>query len=330
MTGQKQTLHSGPEPGTLPVVIIVGPTAIGKTAVACALSDLLPKRIELISADSAMVYRGMDIGTAKPGPEELARYPHQLIDIRDPADPYNAADFVADADQCVRRAHALGRVPVIVGGTMLYIKRFLEGMAALPKADQALRNRLKARFDDEGGAQLHAELTAIDPQAAAKIHPHNQQRLLRALEVSLLNPGQRMSQQWQQQAGVGERLNVPLVFAGLLPAQRADLHHRIEQRLARMIELGFIDEVKKLHARSDLHEELPALRSVGYRQAWEYLDGVVTYAEFVANTLTATRRLAKRQLTWMRGWPDMQLVHAPQTAGVAQGLASQIAQYLSD
>lgn len=288
------------------MVLLIGPTAVGKTALACRVLDRLAGRVQLISADSAMVYRGLDIGTAKPTRQELQRYPHALIDIRDPADPYTAADFVVDADRCVREAHAVGNVPVIVGGTMLYVKRFLEGIAELPPADPDLRAALQMRLVREGGEVLHAELARHDTQAAAGIHPNNPQRLLRALEVVLLS-GQPISAQWHDQKSAVERLGAEIHLVGVAPVSRGELHERISTRFAQMLEAGFLEEVRGLFARPELHASLPAMRAVGYRQAWQHLAGELSHAEFVAAALTATRRLAKKQLTWMRQWPELQV-----------------------
>ncbi len=307
-----------------PVVIIIGPTAAGKTAVACALMDELPQPVMLISADSAMVYRGMDIGTAKPDAQHLARYPHQLIDIRDPTEPYTAADFVRDADACVRRARAAGRVAVIVGGTMLYVKRFVEGIAPLPEAQPRLRAELAARFEREGGAALHAELAVLDPAAARGIHANNRQRLLRALEVVMLSGRQSLSAQWSRQRTVQQRLGGPVLQVGLMPLDRNRLHGLIETRFQQMLRDGFEAEAQALYARGDLHPELPAMRAVGYRQAWRYFSGQLDYAGFCADTLTATRRLAKRQMTWMRTWPGLQQLDSPLGPADVSRLARQI------
>ena len=270
-----------------------------------------------------MVYCGMDIGTAKPTVDELRRYPHQLIDIRDPSEPYTAADFVSDADECVRAAFAAQQVPVIVGGTMLYVKRFVEGIAELPAADSELRQVLTQRLAAEGAPALHAQLQQLDAVAAAGIHPNNSQRLLRALEVVILTGNQAMSAQWQQQSA-SERLQAPLLLAGLVPQERADLHARIEQRFAQMLQDGFLEEARQLYERDDLNAELPSMRAVGYRQAWQHFAGELDFSEFSANTMTATRRLAKRQLTWMRGWSGLQLHSGSDLDAIARDLLGKI------
>lgn len=289
------------------MVLLVGPTAVGKTDVACALQDLLGRdRAPLISADSAMVYRGMDIGSAKPTPGELARHPHALIDIRDPEQTYTAADFVKDADTCASQALDAGQIPILVGGTMLYVKRFLEGIAVLPEADAQLRALLQQQFDEQGGAQLHAELAAIDPAAAANIHPNNPQRLLRAIEIIRLT-GRGLSEQWQElnSPRAVERLTATISVFAILPDDRRALHERIEKRFDAMLAAGFERELVELAKRPGVGPDLPAMRAVGYRQGLAYLAGELNAAEFRAKALTATRRLAKRQLTWLRGWPEI-------------------------
>ncbi|MCR9261817.1 MAG: tRNA (adenosine(37)-N6)-dimethylallyltransferase MiaA [Pseudomonadaceae bacterium] len=291
------------------VVLLLGPTAVGKTAAAMALFDQLggADKVRLISADSALVYQGMDIGTAKPSAAELKRYPHELIDFRAPQDTYTAADFVTDADLLVEDALQQGQVPVIVGGTMLYVKRFVEGIARLPSADPTVRAQLQAAFDAGKGPELHAELVAIDPSAAANIHPNNPQRLLRALEI-VRQTGQPVSHLWSELGGLPavERLQVQLRSFAIVPDDRQVLHERIAVRFAAMLEAGFLGELQSLYARPELRADLPALRAVGYRQGFAYLRGECSEAQFHADALTATRRLAKRQLTWLRQWPDLQ------------------------
>lgn len=283
------------------VLALVGPTASGKTGIALRLAAELP--VALISLDSAMVYRGMDVGTAKPSPAELARFPHALVDIRDPAQAYSVAEFVADADAAVRAALAAGRLPLLVGGTMLYLRAFREGLAELPSADPAVRAQLDAEVRERGLGALHAELTLADPEAAAGIHPNNPQRLLRALEV-LRATGRPISAWWRAQAAtdVGSRLGVELDVIALEPASRSDLHARIEARFDAMLGEGFVEEVLALRARGDLAPDLPSMRAVGYRQVWSYLDGAIGHAEMRARGIAATRQLARRQLTWLRGW----------------------------
>ncbi len=287
------------------VVVLVGPTASGKTDVGMRLYDALggASGARLISVDSALVYKGMDIGTAKPSATELSHYPHALIDIRDPVDPYTVAEFVQDADREVTAALAAGVIPILVGGTMLYARRFVDGIAKLPQADQRMRQTLEDELKTRGPDALYADLLELDPDAAADIHPNNPQRLLRALEVIRLT-GMPLSTLWQKRAGADaeQRHGVkPQVF-GIVPTDRGALHERILHRFEHMLAAGFLAEVATLRSRGDLHLDLPAMRAVGYRQAWQYLANELEESQFVANALTATRRLAKRQLTWMRQW----------------------------
>ncbi|MCB1683064.1 MAG: tRNA (adenosine(37)-N6)-dimethylallyltransferase MiaA [Pseudomonadales bacterium] len=301
-----------------PVIAITGATATGKTEVAIALADQLP--VSLISIDSAMVYRGMDIGTAKPEPNLLTRYPHALVDIRDPADTYSAAEFLQDADAAVETALAAGRVPVLVGGTMLYLRSFREGLGAMPAADAGIRGRLQREAQSGGWGPLYQRLERVDPPAAARIHPNNGNRIQRALEVFELT-GRPLSSFWAEDTGATRRLGVRLLEFAIQPDTRSALHTRIEQRLVRMFEAGFVEEVAALYRRGDLSGDLPALRSVGYRQVWEYLDGRFEEAEMQRRCLAATRQLAKRQLTWLRSWPEVQ----PLVWGDSRHLAGQIA-----
>lgn len=290
------------------VVALVGPTAVGKTDVALALSDALAgRRVALISLDSAMVYQGMDVGTAKPEADVLRRYPHALIDIRDPAEPYSAAEYLADADRAVREALEEGRLPVLVGGTMLYLKTFREGIAPLPAADPVVRKRLAREAESRGPEALHRRLTALDPAAAERIHPNNFVRLQRALEVHELT-GRPISSFWRAESGVGERLGARLVEIGIEPDSRAALHDRIGDRLDAMLDRGFIEEVARLKARGDLGPELPSMRAVGYRQIWGYLEGQTDWPAMRAQISAATRQLAKRQLTWMRSFRSLERV----------------------
>ena len=291
------------------IVLIVGPTAAGKTAIAMSLFDAVggAQCAKLISVDSALVYRGMDIGTAKPTADELARYPHALIDIKEPNEVYSVADFVRDADREVQTALDAGQHAILVGGTMLYAKKFIEGIAELPEADTTLRSHLQEEYESQGGERLYAELERIDPQAAAEIHPNNPQRLLRALEVIRLT-GSPISALWASQQGesVEHRLGLaPHVF-GLFPQNRAKLHAVIAQRFDAMLDAGFLAEVEALRARGDLDLDMPSMRAVGYRQAWLHLAGDVDFEQFQKDAKTATRRLAKRQLTWMRQWAGLE------------------------
>lgn len=281
----------------------MGPTAAGKTDLAIALHEYLGA--ELISVDSALVYRGMDIGTAKPSAAELARAPHRLIDIRDPAEPYSAAQFRDDAQAEMRRITDAGGIPLLVGGTMLYYRSLLGGVGNLPGADATIRAELEAWAVREGLAALHEELSRVDPESAARIHPNDPQRLMRALEVQRLS-GRPMSALWREQ----RRQNFPwrTLSIGIAPSERSVLHERIARRFARMLELGFIDEVAALKARGDLHLGLPSMKSVGYRQVWEYLDGTHDDEGLRHKGVAATRQLAKRQLTWLRSWPALHWV----------------------
>ncbi|RUO37650.1 tRNA (adenosine(37)-N6)-dimethylallyltransferase MiaA [Aliidiomarina shirensis] len=281
------------------VICLSGPTAAGKTALAMALAKKLP--VELISVDSALIYRDMDIGTAKPTSEELAVCPHHLIDIRDPAEVYSAADFRSDALVLIKKIRERGKIPLLVGGTMLYFRALLAGLSELPAADAAIREKLQLRAESEGWAVLHQALCAIDPVAGARIHPNDPQRLLRALEVYEIT-GQTMTQLTQtQQPG----LMLPTWQIAVAPADRKILHQRIEQRFQLMLDAGFADEVKKLRDRGDLHLDLPSMRSVGYRQMWLHLQGELSAAEMKDKAIIATRQLAKRQITWLRSWPGL-------------------------
>lgn len=293
-----------------PAIFLMGPTAAGKTDLALELARVLP--CDLISVDSALVYRGMDIGTAKPERVVLDAFPHALIDIRDPAESYSAAEFRADALAAMAESAARGRIPLLVGGTMLYYKALLEGLADMPSADPAIRAELEARAAAEGWEALHRELAEVDPQSAARIHPNDPQRLTRALEVYRLS-GLSMTEHRLRQAagnpdaGTSGTGQLPYTVAQLAiaPAQRQVLHDRIAQRFRVMLEQGFVEEVEALRRRSDLHAGLPSIRAVGYRQVWEYLDGELSRDDMVERGIIATRQLAKRQFTWLRGWENL-------------------------
>ncbi|MET0616782.1 MAG: tRNA (adenosine(37)-N6)-dimethylallyltransferase MiaA [Luteibacter sp.] len=280
-------------------VFLMGPTASGKTALACALADRYP--LGLVSVDSALVYRGLDIGSAKPDPAMLARYPHELVDIRDPGQPYSAADFRADALAAMTRVREAGRVPLLVGGTGLYFRALQRGLSDLPEADPGVRERLGTEAARLGWAELHRRMAALDPVAGARIRPGDAQRIQRALEVMELS-GRTLSE--LQQGGSRERFPYRVLKLGLLPDDRKTLHERIARRFDEMIAAGFLDEVRALRARGDLHPDLPAIRAVGYRQAWEYLDGQGDATNFRDRGIYATRQLAKRQITWLRGELD--------------------------
>lgn len=283
-----------------PAILLMGPTAAGKTDLAIALHERLG--CELISVDSAMVYRGMDIGTAKPTAAELARAPHRLLDLRDPAEPYSAADFRHDALREMRRISAAGQVPLLVGGTMMYYKRLLAGVADLPEASPEVRAELEVEAARDGLVGLHAQLAGIDPVSAARIHPNDPQRLMRALEVYRVT-GRTLTESWQAQRH--ETFPWRTLSIGLAPVDRAWLHERIARRFEVMLDAGFIEEVARLRSRGDLHLGLPSMKSVGYRQAWEYLDGRHDRDGLRHKGVVATRQLAKRQLTWLRRWEGL-------------------------
>ncbi len=288
----------------------MGPTAAGKTGIAVELVSRLP--LEIISVDSAMVYRGMDIGTAKPDAETLAVAPHRLIDIRDPWESYSVADFLTDARQAIRAIQAAGRVPQLTGGTMMNINALVRGLAPLPDADPEIRRRLEARAGEVGWPALHQQLAQVDPAAAARIQPTDPQRIERALEVFEIT-GQPISELQKQP---GEPLPGRLLSLAVAPPHRAVLHQRIEQRFVQMLEQGFIEEVSRLRQDPRLNRETPSMRSVGYRQVWQYLDGDFGRDELLLRGVAATRQLAKRQLTWLRREPDAEWVDPLQSQTV--------------
>ncbi|WP_312973816.1 tRNA (adenosine(37)-N6)-dimethylallyltransferase MiaA [Atlantibacter sp.] len=277
-------------------IFLMGPTASGKTALAINLRKTLP--VELISVDSALIYRGMDVGTAKPTAEELAQAPHRLLDILDPAEAYSAADFRRDALKEMAAITASGRIPLLVGGTMLYFKALLEGLSPLPSANPEIRARIEQQAAEQGWDALHRELQDIDPVAARRIHPNDPQRLSRALEVFFIS-GKTLTELTQTS---GDALPYQVHQFAIAPASRELLHQRIEQRFHQMLASGFEAEVRALFARGDLHTDMPSIRCVGYRQMWSYLAGEVPYDDMVYRGICATRQLAKRQMTWLRGW----------------------------
>lgn len=306
-----------------PAIFLMGPTASGKTDLALALAEALP--CDLVSVDSAMVYRGMDIGTAKPEPEILAAFPHRLVDICDPLESYSAAQFRQDALAAMAAITAAGRIPLLVGGTMLYFKALVEGLADMPGAHAEVRAALEAQAAAEGLAALHRQLAAIDPASAARIHPNDPQRLVRALEVyqvSGLTMSEHRQRQRLQTAAATGAANFPYTVAQLAiaPAQRSTLHLRIERRFESMVEQGLIEEVERLRERGDLHLALPSMRSVGYRQVWEYLDGTITKGEMLSRGVIATRQLAKRQFTWLRSWEEAHWLDSLACDNVPQAL----------
>ncbi|HUN90869.1 MAG TPA: tRNA (adenosine(37)-N6)-dimethylallyltransferase MiaA [Burkholderiaceae bacterium] len=284
-------------------VLLLGPTATGKSRLALDLARRIP--LEIVSVDSALVYRGMDIGTAKPGIAERAKVPHHLIDIRDPADAYSAAEFERDARRLVGEISARGRLPLLVGGTMLYAKALREGLARLPSADPQVRRELEAEAARHGWPTLHARLARIDPATAQRLAPNDAQRIQRALEVHRLS-GATLSQHLAgtDRSATADDARRPRFRAiALVPPDRGVLHRLIEQRFDAMLAAGFLDEVRALVKRGDLDPDLPSQRSVGYRQAWQHIAAATPLAEFRAAAIAATRRLAKRQMTWLRSLP---------------------------
>ncbi len=293
-----------------PAIFLMGPTAAGKTDLAIELTKVLP--CELISVDSALVYRGMDIGTAKPSKALLDTYPHRLIDILDPSQSYSAADFRADALHAMAEITARGKIPLLVGGTMLYFKALLEGLADMPAADAEIRAQIEAQAASQGWQALHDELATIDPVSAARIHPNDPQRLVRALEVFRVSGVSMTAHREQQsaqsaQASASGRHQLPYTVANLAiaPTDRKVLHDRIAVRFRQMLDEGFVEEVVALRSRGDLHSNLPSIRAVGYRQVWDHLDGKLTRDEMQERGIIATRQLAKRQFTWLRSWQDL-------------------------
>ncbi|MEH6584264.1 MAG: tRNA (adenosine(37)-N6)-dimethylallyltransferase MiaA [Halioglobus sp.] len=297
-----------------PLICLMGPTASGKTDLAIELVASL--NCELISVDSALVYRGLDIGSAKPD------YPHHLVDIRDPAEIYSAADFMADANRLADDITARGKIPLLVGGTMLYFKAFLEGLADMPSADLALRAAIEEEAGIKGWPHIHAQLADVDPESAARIHPNHSQRLGRALEV-YRSSGITLTE-WQARQG-GQPLPADryrVLQLAICPQDRAELHRRIALRYEGMLAAGFLAEVAALRARGDLDPDLPALRAVGYRQMWQHLNGDYSLEEAVDKGVAATRQLAKRQLTWLRKWPDLQWIYTDPAGNVLKSTLS--------
>ena len=282
-----------------PVIAIMGPTASGKTGLALDIAAKVES--EVISVDSALVYKGMDIGTAKPTQEERAGVVHHLIDIIDPAQSYSVSQFVNDTNALIGDILARGKVPILAGGTMMYFNALINGISPLPKSDEKIRDEITQQAQRLGWSKLHDELRGVDPISGERIHPNDPQRITRALEV-YRSTGKTLTH-WQQQEG--EKCPYNIAQFAIAPADRAVLHERIATRFDLMLEQGFENEVVKLYERSDLHEDLPSVRSVGYRQMWQYLDGQLSYAEMRERGIIATRQLAKRQLTWLRGWEQV-------------------------
>jgi tRNA dimethylallyltransferase len=289
-----------------PAIFLMGPTAAGKTDLALELARALP--CELISVDSALVYRGMDVGTAKPDKALLEEFPHRLIDIREPDETYSAAEFCADALQAMAEITARERIPLLVGGTMLYFRALEQGLADMPAADPEVRAELETLAATAGLLELHRQLAEVDPESAARIHPNDPQRLIRALEVFRVS-GISMSAHRQRQAAAslssGVQLPYRVVRLAMAPQQRQLLHERIARRFLHMLEQGFIEEVEALRARPGMHAGLASMRAVGYRQVWDYLDGRLSHSEMQERAIIATRQLAKRQFTWLRSWQDV-------------------------
>ena len=287
-------------------IFLMGPTASGKTDLAIALRKHLP--VEIISVDSAQIYRELNIGSAKPDAQTLSKHPHRLIDIRDPAEPYSVSEFLKDARAQMTQITASGRIPLLVGGSMLYFKILLEGLSDLPEADQNVRKRIQQRADIAGWPSLYDELRQVDPETAARLHPNHSQRIQRALEVYQLT-GEAMSKLQARSGDNGIESDYEIVQIALLANSRSLLHQRIETRFYQMMEQGFELEVKTLYERNDLHLGLPAMRSAGYRQLWQYFDGDLSLDQSIDSAITTSRQLAKRQITWLRKWSDAHQIY---------------------
>jgi tRNA dimethylallyltransferase len=307
-----------------PVIVLTGPTGSGKTDWAIRLAERLP--VEIVSVDSALVYRGLDIGTAKPSRELRERVPHHLIDICDPAEVYSAGRFVADAVRLVKEIQSRGHIPFLVGGTMLYLRALWRGIAPLPAASPQLRKSIDERAALEGWAALHAELARLDPQAAARIHPNDAQRIQRALEVCLATGRPISGLQRETESPLGD---TPLQNWALVSVNRVTLHERLETRFHEMMKLGFLDEVSALRARGDLTPDHPSMRAVGYRQLWAYFDGVFSLDEAVRRGIFATRQLAKRQFTWLRSEPGLTWIN-PQEGGAFESWSAGVEARIRD
>jgi len=295
----------------LQVILLMGPTASGKTDLAISLLEHLP--VELINVDSAQIYQQMDIGTAKPDAETLSKAPHRLLGFCDPADAYSAADFANDAKKEIADIHSMGRIPLLVGGSMLYFKVLLEGLSDLPSADADIRKSIQEQADREGWASVHQQLQLVDPITAGKLHPNHSQRIQRALEVYKITGTPLSELQSQSQGGIEEDYDVRQY--ALVMQNRALLHQRIEQRFMTMMEAGFASEVERLFQRGDLHADLPSIRAAGYRQLWDYFEGHYGLDEAVEKAIIATRQLAKRQQTWLRNWPNCQQIQVDNQQG---------------
>jgi len=293
----------------------MGPTASGKTALALALCDALP--CDIISVDSALIYRDMDIGTAKPTTEELAKYPHRLINLRDATQSYSAADFCHDALAEIAKIRANNRIPLLVGGTMMYFKSLIDGISPLPAANSDIRQKIESEAEQHGWQALHEQLQKVDSVSAKRIHPNDPQRITRALEVFRLT-GSTLTELTEIK---GTKLDGDIIQLAITPQERSTLHARIELRFQQMIEQGFEQEVVKLKVRGDLHENLPSIRCVGYRQMWQYLNGESDHKEMIFRGVCATRQLAKRQLTWLRSWQNLHWLTTDDKTNLTQVLA---------
>lgn len=298
-----------------PVICLMGPTASGKTALAMALQEALP--CDIVSVDSALIYRDMDIGTAKPTKAELAQYPHRLIDLRDASESYSAADFCRDALTEIAEIRSNGRIPLLVGGTMMYFKSLIEGISPLPTANAEIRQAIESEASKNGWQAMHDQLAEVDPVSAERIHPNDPQRVTRALEVYRLT-GNTLTQLTQIK---GDKLAGNVLQLAITPKERSTLHERIALRYQQMIDMGFEQEVIKLKSRGDLHQDLPSIRCVGYRQMWQYLDGEFDHDEMIFRGVCATRQLAKRQLTWLRSWPDLHWLTTDDKTNLTQVLS---------
>ena len=291
-----------------PAIFLLGPTASGKSDLAMKLTSHLP--VELVSVDSALVYRDMNIGTAKPDAEILRQYPHHLVDIRNPDEVYSAADFRSEVLTLMSAISERGNIPLLVGGTMLYFKVLIEGIASMPAADSAIREKIVREAKTGGWQKVHQRLAEVDPESAARLHPNDPQRLQRALEIWELT-GESMTQLHKKQQNL-----VSLPFSvcqlAIIPSDRADLHRIIAARFEQMIKDGYIEEVEHLREKYDLNAELPSIKSVGYRQVWQYLEGEVDRKAMQERAIIATRQLAKRQFTWLRGWSNLKEIPFPE------------------